>query len=486
METVDLMAGAGVEIRGTRWVEGAWAGPFDDFDPAGAWLAGTAGDLEPQGLTLFPPFHSFDAVYLVRQDAQVWASNSLAFLLEAAQLRLRHDFPRHLLELAQVIDGLDGHHVSIPLEGGISLEVLNLLPVTVAMTGTISVGRLPQPPELSDYGAYVDFLTETCARILDNAASLARRLPMAGLATVSSGYDSAATAAIARRCGVSDAVTITHARDRDDRSTMDDSGAPVAAALGLDATSFERDARWSVEGDPVIAEFLATGMSGEEVPFRALAEHLRARVVLTGAYGDKVWGRSVGTDDRLRRSDLGGSSLTELRLRTGCVHLPVPMLGAVAHPSIAAITGDRSLAPWSVGGDYDRPIPRRIAEDSGVPRQVFGRTKRAVTVLRGRRRLHDDMVRRAVRAYRAAHQQPPRTLHRLSHAMVDRYLRFDGLVRRLTARGLGRPTVRSTCSPASLRQAATLHGPLGVWAFLWAVDLIGRERYRVASRQLPR
>jgi hypothetical protein len=35
------------------------------------------------------------------------------------------------------------------------------------------------------------------------------------------------------------------------------------------------------------------------------------------------------------------------------------------------------MRPWSVGGDYDRPIPRRIAEEAGVPRQWFGRVKLA-------------------------------------------------------------------------------------------------------------
>ena len=33
------------------------------------------------------------------------------------------------------------------------------------------------------------------------------------------------------------------------------------------------------------------------------------------------------------------------------------------------------MRPWSVGGGYDRPIPRRIAEEAGVPRQHFGQRK---------------------------------------------------------------------------------------------------------------
>jgi len=36
------------------------------------------------------------------------------------------------------------------------------------------------------------------------------------------------------------------------------------------------------------------------------------------------------------------------------------------------------MAPWRLGSDYDRPIPRRILEEAGIPRQLFGTRKKAV------------------------------------------------------------------------------------------------------------
>ncbi|MCZ7628807.1 MAG: acyl-CoA dehydrogenase family protein [Microthrixaceae bacterium] len=33
------------------------------------------------------------------------------------------------------------------------------------------------------------------------------------------------------------------------------------------------------------------------------------------------------------------------------------------------------MAPWSIGGRYDRPIPRRIVEEAGVERRLFGHHK---------------------------------------------------------------------------------------------------------------
>src|SRR2546427_8786426 len=35
-------------------------------------------------------------------------------------------------------------------------------------------------------------------------------------------------------------------------------------------------------------------------------------------------------------------------------------------------------APWRLGSDYDRPIPRRILEEAGIPRRLFGNRKKAV------------------------------------------------------------------------------------------------------------
>jgi hypothetical protein len=44
---------------------------------------------------------------------------------------------------------------------------------------------------------------------------------------------------------------------------------------------------------------------------------------------------------------------------------------------LIALARAPELAPWSLGGDYDRPIPRRIAETAGVPRDIFGILKLA-------------------------------------------------------------------------------------------------------------
>jgi hypothetical protein len=39
------------------------------------------------------------------------------------------------------------------------------------------------------------------------------------------------------------------------------------------------------------------------------------------------------------------------------------------------------MRPYQVGGRYDRPVPRRIAEEAGVPRGSFGTEKKAASIV---------------------------------------------------------------------------------------------------------
>ena len=125
------------------------------------------------------------------------------------------------------------------------------------------------------------------------------------------------------------------------------------------------------------AEFAALGDAGD-VQFSGFEDVLAGCILTTGFQGGKVWdphNRDIGPD--IRRGDASGSSLGEFRLRLGFIHVPVPFIGCENHSDISVIGRSAELDPWRVGGRYDRPIPRRIAEDGGIPRQMFGQRKSA-------------------------------------------------------------------------------------------------------------
>ena len=71
----------------------------------------------------------------------------------------------------------------------------------------------------------------------------------------------------------------------------------------------------------------------------------------------------------------------ELRLVQGFIQLPLPFMGARHKQDIVRITESFEMEPWRVANEYDRPIPRRIAEEAGVPRHLFGQSKMASVVI---------------------------------------------------------------------------------------------------------
>src|SRR5262249_31461178 len=108
---------------------------------------------------------------------------------------------------------------------------------------------------------------------------------------------------------------------------------------------------------------------------------LEGTLLLTGHPGDDIWTTNkkkilpqlLAPQDRL----MEGSSLTEYRLRVGFFWFPAPWIGAYHKQAIYRITRSAEMQPWSVAGKYTRPIPRRIAEEAGVPRDLFGQKKMA-------------------------------------------------------------------------------------------------------------
>src|SRR5690606_38494472 len=60
--------------------------------------------------------------------------------------------------------------------------------------------------------------------------------------------------------------------------------------------------------------------------------------------------------------------------------LAVPYLGARRREDLYRITHSDELGPWRLNVPYDRPLPRRIAEERGVPREMFGQKKLASVI----------------------------------------------------------------------------------------------------------
>jgi hypothetical protein len=387
----DFTVGPGVETGNRGLFEGVWTGDFARMDRMASCLHFGSGAVFEARVLFVPPKHPLEHLYEFRdkhRDAD-YVSNSLCFSLAAGgALPGTRAFER----IAPVV--VERTHAATA-RGVYRDDPMVAEDDTFALLRVIHNNfylepggriRFSQPylgrtfPRFEDYRR---FLSDSLAALFANATHPARRRPLPPLTTVSSGYDSPAVAALAREHGCRDAVTIA-ARIGD----AEDSGREIAEQLGLRVREFPHVSGRHVAALPMrlegrlaeqAREFVATAGIGDDVTFLAFEPALAGRTLLTGAWGDSIWARLADVPPGLPVRTRFGKSLTEYRLRVGFAHVPVPFIGGLFPRSIVAISQSAEMAAYSVGGAYDRPIPRRIAESAGVDRAAFGRLKVATS-----------------------------------------------------------------------------------------------------------
>lgn len=383
-----LNHGAGVSVGDNGFFEGC-----ADVTEGGLESAANvfgSGAVRANGSWVFvTPSHTLESLYVYVSGSGWSVSNSLAFLAARHQLVPPPAF-RYGSRFATLSLGIDRYESELFRVGEGRVFRVAYDNLTIGPDGRIQRLRKPLPPPFGSFEEYVAYLTDTLRKALVSAASTGRGY--APLATCSSGYDSAAAAALAARLGCSEAVTLRHAR-----GDLEDSGVRIGEVLGLRVFECERPT--AVDGAfASVAEFFATGMGGEDYCYTGFLPTVRGRTLLTGFHGDKIWESSASPNPVLIRGDVSGSSLQEFRLANDFLHIPVPMIGARRHPDIARISRDATMAAYQLHNSYDRPIPRRILEEAGVPRALFGMSKKAASV----HLFHTDLLGERARAECAA------------------------------------------------------------------------------------
>ena len=481
---VSLLHGADVETFPDGCFEGCWAGDFDarGFDEA-PHVFGSGLKVRGGRALFVTPSHTLDALYALRRDGgrAVAVSNSLAFLVRFAGLELPFDLGIGA-RLTSVKRGLGAYERAIFEGPGWTLHrfVHENFEVRAQAAGGDGVPRpAPKPPEpaFADYAGYEALLEGVLAAVARNGAAPGRRVRYPLTTTCSSGYDSTACAALAAPLGCRRALTLGTARNG-----LSDSGREVAAALGLELVELERPSRARGTGLEE-AEFFATGMGGEDYVFLGFGPRCARHVLLTGFHGDVVWDRLGGPADDLRRKDVSGSTMTELRLRHGFVQVPVPFIGATRHGALLAISGGEEMRPYRVAEFYDRPVPRRIAEERGVPRGAFGTVKKAASVVFDWGGLfwspHTLRDLRAFEARLLARQGVPRAEYRRRCAWQSAALLGAQAVA-WSGKKVGLPKLGRPILGPIVRRYRYTHPRYDSMAFLWAVERVG-TRYAAAD-----
>jgi hypothetical protein len=121
-----------------------------------------------------------------------------------------------------------------------------------------------------------------------------------------------------------------------------------------------------------------------------------------GVHGGTIWKRNSQSAGRsIAGGDNTGFDLTELRLRVGFIPMAVAYIGITSYPSIHRISNSTEMRPWTLGNGYDRPIPRRLLEECGIERRLFGWKKRAAAVVVSEEGLENTMSPRSFEDFSA-------------------------------------------------------------------------------------
>jgi hypothetical protein len=369
-----LHCGCGVEVREHGWFEGVWAGDFEawDFDRA-ADVFGSGGLVHEGRLSLVTPSHCLEPLFIKLDGVRVSASNSLAFLLAHAGDGIREDDFSYAERFLSVLNGIDHVHFSIPSRKG-RISVLYHFNATFDSDGHLITVAKPPTPELNTYERYIGHLAATTERVLSNAAHPGRQFRFKPLSTLSRGYDSPACTIIAQAAGCAEAVSFEASLDREGGRQLDDCGAEIGRQLGVQVKTYRR----ALPPDTApsdLAQFYCDGGTGGEVFWLAMAESLPGRALVTGVVGGQYWTAFRNERTLFEKNDCSGLGLGEFRRRVGFAHIPLPYIAATRLGDIQRIARSEEMAPWSIGGDYDKPIARRIVEEAGIPRSAFGQTK---------------------------------------------------------------------------------------------------------------
>lgn len=379
-DTIRVVHGPWVETRPTFFSEGGWRGPFSRgaLDRSDLTL-GSGARLLGDRFVISTPSHSLDRLQSLTTKDGLFVSNSLPFLLAVSGQHCDDRYPYYDIDLMAFLDGLPSAVSSIPLRDSRRIDLFYCTNLTIDRDLRTTPEQKPNfGVRPMNYQEYWTFLREMVRDVSANLSDSDRSILYRPLATLSSGYDSPACAVLATTVGCREAATFTSARSNFEESA--DSGGRIGERLGLKVHTFERDEYLGRTDQPEV-EFLSVGTGGEDVVMAALEHILPNTLLFTGFLGDTVWGLtgSPEASSRYRMTYPAGSSATEFRLRVGFVHFPVPQSHHRLHPWIERISCSPEMAPWRLGRDYDRPIPRRIAEEAGVPREWFGVSKKAIT-----------------------------------------------------------------------------------------------------------
>ena len=390
-QTLQVLHGGSVEIHHDFFVEGCWDGPFQEgaLDTVEC-VNGTGARIYAENVIFVPPSNTLDSLFYRHSGSTLIVSNSLPFILAYCKDTLNPNFDGYDRVFDSATNGINQYEPRIRTTNG-HVNRLLYRNLNVSASGCELMDKR-RPPSFARYQEYVDYLVESYAKLAANVRDPARHTPMQIFSTQSRGYDTTAINSIAIKHGLDKVFTCTSARDKfafvgHERNLQSDDGTEIGKAIGFDCIQIDRLA-YQKTGLPEEALYFAGAYQIADVNLLEINQYVTGTAVLINGSMGEIWRAKEYYDpyrlhwnsDELIRTDMAQHGLGEVRLQAGFVQLPLPFIGARSRADIYRITCSEEMAPWRLGHGYDKVIARRIAEERGVPRELFGQDKLNTTV----------------------------------------------------------------------------------------------------------
>ncbi|MFO0598123.1 MAG: hypothetical protein U0228_22665 [Myxococcaceae bacterium] len=379
-----------------QWVAaGMWDGDFlkGDFHRS-QHVYGSGLRVDGDDVVVVPAHSTVDRCVYAR-DGHVWhASNSLVVLLGRMGARLDPERDHRLWGESMcfgVFNYLRQFSVVHPRLSVMSQLIFEAL--HIGADGQASYKFHDQPHEFSSFADYVEKFRGALTRLWKNATDSRRKKPMRAVGSASRGYDSGTVLAITQPIVGTPMISWTAPKSNTRVPAMvqklmksnlsDDDGSEIAAKLGAQPRYLNLD--YSKIPAELEAWCWATAQISPELAFHDLlteaSMHDVPTIFFAGHAGDGVW--ELGLSEIMQQGQIirgaqSGYALIEARARYGVVECSAPYLFSRSVGSMHRVSGSDEMKPWQLKNGYDRPIPRRILEERGVPREAFGWGKKAV------------------------------------------------------------------------------------------------------------
>jgi len=375
---ISLYHGPQVETRPDRCFEGAWNGPFEAGNFAEAdTFTGSGICLAAEGALFATPTHPTEHLYVVRIADQLIVSNSWVFLLVKINDQPDLAYANYFFDLRHNFRGIKRAPTKLRTQNGNQVYLYDTCNLVISPDLTIRrlVKKQPQAPRA--YHELAELFQTTVKLVVNNAMQPTRRQCYRPVAMTSTGHDSPAVTALFANAGGTESVT--YAWDQPNGPENGDDGSLIAQTLGMTTKRFARLA-YTERTDLPEAEF-CTVAPRHWAPLSTMEEVLTDSLLGAG-YSGYLWqAEAMATHPELgfiHKVMFSYTSIVEFRLRVGFYFFPVLHIGAIHANALNRIANGQELRPWILPNTtYNMPIQRRLVEDAGVPRALFGQQKRA-------------------------------------------------------------------------------------------------------------